>query len=153
MADEEHWRAVPGRVVRGHLVASGLSPDTPYPDSSIRLQKPFFAERGLDLSGFHDATINVDISPRRFRIRKPHVTFPAVRWTDLHPPENFSFLHCKVMTARRKVSGLIYFPHPETKETHFQSDNVLEVLAPFLPGLEYGSPVTLEMDPREVEII
>ena len=51
------------------------------------------------------------------------------------------------------MSGLIYFPHPETKERHFQSDTTVEVLAPYVEGLAPGAAVTLEVLLREVEII
>lgn len=145
--------AVSGLVVQGHGVASGLDPDCPYPGGSISTQRPVFLRHGLDLSGYHMGTLNVDISPRTFRMRSPSIVLRGIRWTDLHPPEDFSFSNCELETDRTKVAGLIYFPHPETKERHFQSDTVVEVLAPFVFGLTYGSAVVLHVNAEQVDII
>jgi hypothetical protein len=43
------------------------------------------------------------------------------------------------------VSGLIYFPHPDTKPTHFQKPDVLELLLPWTKGLSYGNDIMLEV--------
>ncbi len=147
------WQSVRGKVISGHGVASGQGDKTPYPGGSIEMQKPFFRRRGLDISGFHPATINVDISPARFVLTDFARTLRRIEWTDLHPPEDFSFSPCRLVVGRTKVKGLIYFPHPETKERHFQSDTTVEVLAPLIEGLDPGTPVALEINTREVEII
>ena len=167
---------VDGIVARGHGVASGVSPSTPYTDGTIVLQLPHFAARGLDLSGMHPATINVDISPRRFSLRRPTHTFPNVHWTDRHGPETFSFARCwltrvggrPVPGAREgaepedqlgglaysegSLGGWIYYPHPETKPMHDQPPTVLEVLMPHVPDLDYGDSLTLALDPEEITI-
>ncbi len=114
---------------------------------------PFFRRLGIDLSEYHPATINVDISPARFLMTGRATTLKGIEWTHLHPPEDFSFSRCRLLVGRRKVTGLIYFPHLETKERHFQSDTTMEVLAPFVEGLDPGAPVMLEVNPREVEIV
>jgi hypothetical protein len=43
------------------------------------------------------------------------------------------------------VSGLIYFPHPETKPEHFQKPDVLELLLPWTAGMDYGGKLQLEV--------
>ncbi len=78
-----------------------------------------------------------------FRLVEPEHTFRRVEWTPLHPPEDFSFSRCRILHAGREVEGWIYTPHPETKADHFQPPTMLEVLAPFLPGIAYGDEVTL----------
>lgn len=172
--------AVDGVIVRGHGVASGVSPDSPYPAGTIALQLPYFAARGLDLGGMHPATINVDIAPRSYAIRRPAHTFPEVRWTDLHGAETFSFVRCwltRVPSSSSTMStsstsstvsasktsrpakdveqypGWIYYPHPETKPMHKQPASVLEVLMPYVRGLTYGDAVTLTFDPDEITIV
>lgn len=147
------WQSVRGRVVSGHGIASGQGRVTPYPAGSIKMQIPFFRQHGVDLRSFYKGTINVDVAPARFVITDHATTLRAIEWTALHPPEDFSFSPCRLVVGRTKVEGLIYFPHPETKERHFQSDTTIEVLAPFIEGLGPGTPVTLEIDAREVEII
>ncbi len=142
-----------GVVRRGHGVASGASDQSPYPVSTIELQRVAFGERGLDLSPYYSGTINVDISPRTFAIGKCRLHFRNVRWTDLHQPEHFSFSPCVLDLNGAVYDGLIYYPHPETKERHFQSDNILEVLAPYIENVSHGKPVTLFLDVGEVTLV
>ena len=42
----DKWLQVTGVVQRGHGVASGRGPNSPYPISSLRMQAPFFKARG-----------------------------------------------------------------------------------------------------------
>lgn len=124
------------------------------------MQIPHFRERGLDLGGYHPATLNLSIAPFRFEILQPKVTFREVKWHATEPEEDFSFFDCRlrfeerisgVEPCPRIVEGLIYFPHPETKPEHFQEDHVLEVIArSFVPGVEYGNRLVLETDPEQI---
>ena len=50
------------------------------------------------------------------------------------------------------MDGYVYYPHPDTKPRHFQPPSVIEVIAPLIEGIAYGSPVRLEVDPSEVVI-
>ncbi|MBP8252208.1 MAG: hypothetical protein KAX40_07565 [Herpetosiphon sp.] len=143
---------IKGIVVRGHRVASGDTDSSPYPAGTIAMQQPHFAKRGLDLSHLHHATLNIDIQPRTFRMMQPRWTFERVTWTDLHPPETFSFITCHLIFEDHAYNGWIYFPHPETKQTHFQAATVLEVLMPKIPNITYGSHVMLTLDPAEISI-
>lgn len=43
------------------------------------------------------------------------------------------------------MTGWIYFPHPETKPTHFQKSDVLELLLPWTEGLSYGGSIRLDV--------
>lgn len=150
MAEEGRLR-VAGVLVRGHQVASKQSEH--YPQGTIEMQAPFFKERGLDLSGFHSGTLNISIAPRRFRIRNARFHFPAVHWTSEHPPEHFSFSPCWLIFRNHKYEGLIYFPHPETKARHHQNDSMIEVMAPWIEGIQYGDHLDLEVRESEVEIM
>ncbi len=58
-------RAAAGVVVSGHGAASGRG-SRRYPDGTLALQIPIFAELGLDLSDAFPGTINVDTSPYGF---------------------------------------------------------------------------------------
>lgn len=146
------WIEVEGTVIRGHGVASGSGKSSPYPEGTVKLQKPFFEALGLDLAGFHEGTLNVDIAPLRFRLVAPAHTFRRVEWTHLHPPEDFSFSRCRLIHGGQEVDGWIYTPHPETKADHFQPPTMLEVLAPFVPGIAYGDRVSLRLAAGEVEV-
>ncbi len=106
------WQSVTGIVMRGHGVASGRGPNSPYPISSLRMQKPFFKERGLDLSAYFEGTLNLSIAPHTFKIVRPQFTFPLVAWTTLHPPETFSFSPCRAIYRGVEYDGWVYYPHP-----------------------------------------
>ena len=80
---------VSGTVVEGHRVASGPSKEYPY--GSLERQKPFFKAGGLDLDRFFLGTLNVSIVPLRFEMVRLAYTFRHINWTNLHPPEDFSF--------------------------------------------------------------
>jgi hypothetical protein len=144
---------VPGRVVAGHGVAGSASPASPYPAGTISLQLPFFLERGLDLSVYHPATLNVSTNPIEIRIVRSRHHFADVAWTDLHAPESFDFVAASVVVDGERFGGWGYRPTPATKAGHWQAATVLEVIAPFIPGIEYGRAVVLELDPAEVTLI
>lgn len=142
------WVRIRGIIVEGHRVASLPSEQYPYP--TLEKQKPYFKERGLDLARFYPGTLNISIAPLRFELLKPKYTFRQVAWTDLHPPEDFSFSPCKVAFRRKEYEGLIYYPHPETKIRHFQNPSLIEVIADYIPGIGYGDEVELYLDPETI---
>ena len=92
------WHKISGVVTPGYQIASGLNESSPYPLGSIEMQVPYFKERGLDLTGFYFATINVDISPFTFSLNAPKFTFEHVAWCSQIPPETFSFSSCKFIS-------------------------------------------------------
>ena len=144
------WIAVTGTILPGHQVAS--RPSTHYPAGTIEMQAPFFRARGLDLDGFFRGTLNISIAPKSFRIHRATHFFPQVEWTDLHPPENFSFCRCRLTANGRTVDGWVYYPHPETKMRHHQQQSIIEVIAPRIDGISYGGTVLLEVLPDEIVI-
>lgn len=137
------WIKVPGVIVPGHQVASGRAADSPYPKGTIEMQIPHFQARGLDLSGLFRGTLNVAIAPRVPRLIAPDFTFEQVKWSPEHPAETFSFSRCQLEAEDKHYAGWIYYPHPETKPTHFQAPTTLEVLAPEIAGLTYGDSIQL----------
>ncbi len=146
------WITLRGRIEQGHRVASGMTTETPYPRGAIEMQAPFFAERGLDLTGLYRGTLNISISPYTFSMQHPAYTFRHVEWTTLHPPEDFSFSQCHVIAHGIQYSGWIYYPHPETKLTHFQDPSIVEVIAPLIASLSYGDHVDIAINTTEVRV-
>lgn len=137
---------IPATIVQGHRVASGLNGNPRFPGGTLRMQLPFFRELGLDLSGYHLGTLNVSITPLSYRVVQPKFTFRRVEWHPTEPAEDFSFFDVVVHRDDAvPVSGLIYFPHPDTKPEHFQKHDVLELLLPWTEGLAYGREVRLEV--------
>lgn len=144
------------RLVAGHGIASGQAAASPYPAGSISLQAPLFRAAGLDLSPYFPGTLNLVASGGEWRLQQPDVRLEQLRWTDRHPPETFSFWHCRLRQPANPGAswpGLIYHPHPETKVRHFQPPDQLEVLAPWIAGLHTGAPLELAVDGRRVRLI
>jgi hypothetical protein len=145
------WITIEGIIQTGHQVASGRG-NSPYPASTIEMQRLFFAQLGLDLSVFFAGTLNVSIAPASFMIQAPEYCFRQIHWTTLHPPEDFSFSRCWVTHDSIDYPGLVYYPHPETKQTHFQTPSTIEILAPLIPNLHYSDPVQLKLNPLEIKV-
>lgn len=144
------WIRVHGRIVEGYRVASGPSADYPY--GALDRQRPIFASRGLDLSSYFNGTLNIDIRPHKFNLIKPEFTFHNVEWTDLHPPEHFSFSRCKVIFREVGYDGWVYYPHPETKLRHFQNPSLLEVIAMGIKDIHYADEVDALVNAEEISI-
>ena len=144
------WNTLRGTLVQGYRVASGPSRDYPY--GALERQKPIFKARGLDLEGYFNGTLNINLRPFTFKLIKPEFTFRNVEWTDLHPPENFSFSRCKVIYKEIEYEGWVYYPHPETKLRHFQDPSLLEVIALPIPEIKYGDEVQVCIHPDRIEV-
>jgi hypothetical protein len=144
------WTHLTGILMQGHQVAS--RPSAAYPYSSLEKQKPYFKNLGLDLSTYFNGTLNISIAPLEFEMTKPELTFPLVEWTDLHPPETFSFSRCKVRFGGKEFAGWVYYPHPETKKTHFQSPSLIEVITYEIANIKYGDAIELEINSQEITI-
>jgi hypothetical protein len=144
------WVFLEGRIVRGHQVAS--RPSKAYPYSSLEKQKPHFKNRGLDLSPYFNGTLNISIAPLEFEMTHPEFTFELVAWTDLHPPETFSFSRCRVRFEGKEYEGWVYYPHPETKRTHFQNPSLVEIITYEIPNIHYGDATEVELNRSEITV-
>jgi hypothetical protein len=148
--------SIPAIIKPGYQVASGANNNPRFPGGTLRMQAPFFAALGLDLSSYHLATLNLSIAPSRYEVVAPRLTFRNVKWHPTEPAEDFSFFDCRIMVPGREsepVPALIYYPHPETKPEHLQPDDLLEVLAPFIEGLSYGMQILLEVPEEQMRFL
>lgn len=136
-------------LVRGYGVASGQAIDSPYPAGSISLQTPLLAAAGIDLSPYYPGTLNLAFSDTRWQLSDPDAHIEQLLWSDRHPPETFSFwrVGLRWQGCTQVISGLIYWPHPETKRQHHQRPDRLEVLAPWLEGVAHHADLELGVDP------
>ena len=142
---------IPATIVQGHRVASGMNGNPRFPGGTFRMQLPCFAALGLDLSSFYPGTLNVSIAPLSYRVVQPKLTFRDLKWHPEDPAEDFSFFDVIVHRyGAPPVNGFIYFPHPDTKPTHFQKTDVLELLLPWTEGLAYGTKIRLEVSPEQM---
>ena len=143
-----------GRLCAGHGVASGKSNESPYPDGTIRMQSPVFKSLGLDLSACYFGTLNINFAPLEVSLANPDHLFEKVHWTELHPPETFSFWRVEIKASETDVvNGWVYYPHPETKERHWQPPTTLELLAPRLSGVEPGCTISLRDQRRRIKLV
>ena len=142
---------VKGTIVEGHRVASRPSRDYPY--GTIEKQKPYFKALGLDLENVYNGTLNISIHPNTFEMKNPEFTFERVEWTDLHPPETFSFSRCVVTFKGVRYAGWVYYPNPGTKKRHFQQPSMIEILAEYIPGIQYRDEIEIELNRDEVAIV
>jgi len=131
-----------GFICQGHGVASGKKPDSRFPNGTIALQYPLFAERGLDLSLYFKGTVNISFSRYLFVLGEPKYYFPGVKWCDEMPAENFSFFSCFLkLPEQQRIDAFVYWPHPSTKPSFHQDPSVLEFLAPWMDGINYGQQI------------
>ena len=147
------YTLVRGEIISGHGVASGKGNDERYPEGTLKQQFKHFLERGLDLSNYFMGTINLDISPNSYQIKKPKHFFKNIDWSDHIPPENFYFFDVTLHYKDRTYQGLVYMPDPETKEEHFQKPTMLELILPKIEGLEYGIMVNVSLKKDQLDII
>ena len=151
--DSQPWIYVQGQLQTGYGVASGRAMNSPYPAGAIALQTPHFQQLGLDLTPYYPGTLNISIAPAQFQLIQPQWTFPLVHWFPGSCPETFSFSPCQVIYLGQAVSGLIYYPHPETKPDHFQDLSTLEVLAPFIDQVNPNSIIHLGVLSSQLAIV
>jgi hypothetical protein len=147
------WILTEGIVQAGHGVASGTAAQSPYPHGTIEMQRPFFQNLGLDLGVYFPGTLNVSVAPWQFQLHHAPFTFEALRWTHLHPPETFSFCHCILEFQEKSYKGLVYYPHPETKKTHFQQASIMELLLPKIADISNGDRVMLRLSKAEIRLV
>ncbi len=149
-------------LLQGHGVASGVGHSngparlSPYPKGTIEMQTPFFKAAGLDLSPFWPGTLNVSFAPAKILLNRPDFHFEHLNWTNLHPPETFSFWKIRIRSFDPRpceVAGLVYWPHPETKIRHWQNHSVLELLAPRLDGIYVNQYFEVGVDPGAIQIV
>ncbi|MEK6153754.1 hypothetical protein WIW50_10865 [Flavobacteriaceae bacterium 3-367] len=143
---------IQAKVIPGYGAASGKNQDQRYPKGTISVQAAFFEERGLDLSSFFKGTLNIDISPYTFEIKKPKHFFEQVDWSEHIPPENFYFFDISLFHKGTSYEGLIYMPDPKTKTEHVQQTTTLELVLPKVAGLEYGQEVSVGIDQGQLQL-
>lgn len=146
-------KKIEGKIIPGYGVASGKGKDPRYPEGSLRMQYPHFKERGLDLDAYYLGTLNVDIAPNSYKIKKPEYFFDGIEWSTHIPPENFYFFEVTLFYKNKGYDGLIYMPDPKTKADHKQLTTVLEVILPAIEGISTNDRVSLEINEESIQIV
>ena len=97
-------------------------------------------------------TLNVSIEPLCFKFLQSDFTFTEVKWTESYPPEIFSFARCELSFRGGAYPSWIYYPHPETKISHFQSSSLIEIITQPIENISYGSAVEIAYNPKSIEV-
>jgi hypothetical protein len=132
-----------GRVIKGHQVASGFAVDCPWPGGSVARQLPLMAQHGVPIDGLFAGTLNVGLEVGE-------VPFPdtaefdfVLDWRAPDKPTHFRLHALTIEFGNARYPGWSYrklYP-PGYVSIHPQPNNVLEVLAPPIIGIAYGSRV------------
>ena len=138
------------KIVPGYGIASGKTKDSRFPSGTLALQMPFFESSGFDFQLFHQGTLNLDFSPYSFVLGRPSYSFSDFKWCEYFPSENFSFFACCLINPldekRKEYPSFVYWPHPSTKPGFEQPSGILEILAPYIPELQYGMSLVIKSE-------
>ena len=66
-----------------------------------------------------------------------------MKWQNTLPVLDFKLSYCQLIVNNSDYKALIYQPQATTKIEHFQADNQLEILAPYINDLKYGDELYL----------
>lgn len=131
------------KVVKGYQVASGKAADPLFPQGTIALQKRHFKHLGLNLDSMFNGTINILFNASEVIINNADFHFKNVQWHNSIAAESFKFCTCELIKNNNEYTCYIYQPQLATKTAHFQPKNQLEVIAPFIPGIDYNNELIL----------
>jgi hypothetical protein len=134
---------IPGIITPGQGVASGKNEIDGGIRGTIRAQKRFFRQAGIDTDSLYDGTINVDISPLEYQPIKSSLTLRNVQWHPTWAPETFSLFACRLEFRGWTYDGFLYYPHPETKPVRFPGHHIAEIWTKYVDGVAYGHQVRL----------
>lgn len=141
-----------GAVVVGHGVASGVAGDPRFPAGTLAEQFPAFERAGLPIGAWHRATLNVHLGFVMAPVA-PRLTIHELTWKHGYPAESFSFFDARVAVGGRMHDALVYLPHADTKPEFHQPAGVVELLAPHIPDVGPGTPVSVWIDPAQAGFV
>lgn len=133
--------ALPGIVIPGYGVASGTGGSQGFLEQQAEGLGKF-----IDWQRFWKGTINVSIAPKAFVWRDRTATAPNLRWSQDQPAEDFCLAPTRIEVGGVRRDAWVYYPHPRTKAQNFHSPSVVEIIAPWIESVRYGSSVTVELD-------
>jgi hypothetical protein len=147
--------SIRGKVKKGLRIASGLNPDPEEKfgmklNNTIHLQKPFFREAGVEnIMEMYSGTINVDISPDKFKILKPDHEITCEWWEGL--TETFWLAKAIIIHNEIEYDGYVYYPCPSKVKSH--DDDIVEFLTYEIPELEYGDEIVAKVSIDKIQLI
>ncbi len=136
-----------GIIIQGLRSASGLNGHGG--NGTIAKQKPFFELAGVKRVGsWYNGTINVDISPKEFKILKPdHIV--TCEWLP-NITETFWLVNVELKHNNKFYPSYIYYPCPSEVKAH--PDTTIEIITEHIQSLNYGDEVTIIIEDGSIEI-
>ena len=104
----------------------------------FKQQSPFFVDGGIEKEVFSNGSINVDISPKKWKITNPDFEFKNILWDQDFGLEDFNFIMLKLKFQGKIYPGYIYNP-TRTKNPN----TMIEIVAKRIEGIEYGKEIEL----------
>ena len=145
-----------GIVDKGLRHASGVDEDgTEYPGpkgivGTIERQRPFFEEVIPDFSEIYNGTLNVNIHPKKFEIKKPDYEV-ICDWREDGLPQTFWFVNIELNHNENSYEGLVYHPCPRQGKAR-KRESTFELLFPFIQNLNYGAQVSISYSSDKMKI-
>lgn len=96
----------------------------------------------------YNGTVNVDISPLKFKILKPDCEVTCTWFEEL--AETFWFVKVLINYEGRKYKGYIYYPCPSSVKSH--DDDTVELLSEKIPGMAYGKEIAILVPDGKITI-
>jgi hypothetical protein len=118
---------IKGEIVPGHQHAL----------QTIKQQAPYFIEKGIERGVLCNGSINIDISPGKWKIIKPDLAIKNLVWKPDFP-EDFNFVKIKIIFQGEIYPGYLYNP---TRTPN--PENIMEILSEYIEGIECGKKVEL----------
>lgn len=119
---------------------------------TVAEQKEEFIRRGLPLmESMHTATINVDISPKTFKIANFDYFFKEVPWGN-NRIEDFGFIKIAQILFEGQAynnPGYIYIPY---NSPHFTNHSQFEIISVLIPNVSYGKTIEIVIESENLKI-
>ncbi|MEW6109863.1 MAG: hypothetical protein AB1632_11960 [Nitrospirota bacterium] len=117
--------------------------------SNIKLQKKYF--KGLPfIRRLYDGTINLNISPRKFIVKKADFVFRSIHWGPL--TEDFDFIPIRQINSGRgrvSITGYLYLP---SLSPNRYGGTVLEIWTEWIDNITAGEIMEIKIPDNRLEI-
>ena len=96
----------------------------------------------------YNGTINVDISPFKFKILVPDYEITCEWFKGL--TETFWLVTAHIVYDGKRYEGYIYYPCPSDVKSH--NDDTVELLTQKIPGVAYGNEIIVRVPEGKIKL-
>lgn len=137
-----------GILIQGYRVASGLAKNCPWPGGSVARQLPIMAQFGVPVHNLFSGTLNIELDCECVPYPDDAEYDFEIDWRAPDKPTHFRLHRLSVLFNGHTYQGWSYrkiYP-ADYASLHPHPLNVIEILAPKIPGIEYGHSVQVLFD-------